>query len=84
MLASRAGSKVMWRLGGERCKLGTEACGLGKGKGSSGESGSGKFRLKGWVSQMGEGAEEELSCVVGHEVSRVGGFVAKGMEVECE
>ena len=76
----------MWRLGGERCEFGTEACGLGmgEGKGGSGESGSGKFRLEGWVSGMGEGAEEKLSCVVGHEASGVGGFVAKGMEVESE
>ena len=40
--------------------------------------------MKCGVSQMGEGAEEELSGVVGHEASRVGGFVSIWMKVEGE
>ena len=34
--------------------------GICKNKGGGGESGSGEFRVKCWVSRMGEGAEEEL------------------------
>ena len=54
------------------------------GKGGSGESGSGEFRLKVWVSWMGEGVEEELGSAVGHEAREVGGFVLVWMEVEGE
>ena len=56
----------------------------GKGKGSGGESGSGEFRVKCWVSWMGEGAEEELGSGVGYEASGVGGFVLIGVKVEGE
>ena len=83
---SGTGSENMGGLGGERCEFGTEAGGLGMGKskGSGGESGSGKLRVKGGIGWMGEGAEEELGCIVGHEVSGVVWFVAIGMEVEGE
>ena len=40
--------------------------------------------MKGVVSWMGEGAEEELSRVVGCEASGMVGFVAEWMEVERE
>ena len=40
--------------------------------------------MKVGVSRMGEGAEEELSGVVGHEASGVGGFVLIWMKIEGE
>ena len=57
---------------------------MSKGKGCGGKSRRGKFRVKSRVSWMGEGTEEELSCVMGHEASGVSRFVAKRMDVECE
>ncbi len=57
---------------------------IGEGKGGSGKSRGGKFRVESWVSWVGEGAEKELGRVVGHETSGMCRGVAIRVEIESE